>query len=469
MAQKKNIKAQVNCDELLEKYLLFLDLMDQIPDVIYFKDRKGRLVFVNRAHAKGLNLKPQQVVGKTDFDFFSRERARMMAKDDRYVMDTGKPIIDKVERATRPDGIDNYVSTTKIPRFDKKGRVIGLIGITRDITRRVHLDSVSQEKTAIEKKLSVLEELNKLKSEFISTASHELRTPLAIIKEAIMLVFEELAGPVNEKQKEFLRKAADNIGRLGHLIEELLDISRIENNKIKLHYSLVNFSNLIREPLAFFNKMTEEKRITLKYDLPKEEVNIFMDVGKINQVITNLINNAIKFTEEDGSIIVELKILETKVRVGVIDTGIGIAKADLDRVFDKFMQISSASGLDRKGLGLGLAIARELVERHGGEIWAESKLGVGSKFYFTLPRFYTLNTLNKETRDRIKILLLRGIRLYLISLLIINYKEFKKRIKVSPDKLSLDLKRLIKTTLNEFYRKGKERPEITMTGFANGE
>src|SRR3989338_6581747 len=117
---------------------LLLDFFHHTPDVVYFKDKKGRLILVNEAHALGLGLKPAQVVGKTDFDIFSHDRAARMAEDDQHVMKTGKPIIDKVERATRPDGIDNYVSTTKIPRYDARGRVVGLMGITRDVTKRVH-------------------------------------------------------------------------------------------------------------------------------------------------------------------------------------------------------------------------------------------------------------------------------------------------------------------------------------------
>nr|MBP7088974.1 PAS domain-containing protein [Candidatus Omnitrophota bacterium] len=127
--QRNNAK---NSEFSEEKYKLLSDLMGYVPDVIYFKDCKGRLIMVNKAHAQGLGLEPEEVVGKTDFDFFPAERAKKMAKDDMYVIKTGKPIIDKIERATRADGVDNYVSTTKIPRYDNKGRIIGLIGITRD-------------------------------------------------------------------------------------------------------------------------------------------------------------------------------------------------------------------------------------------------------------------------------------------------------------------------------------------------
>jgi PAS domain S-box-containing protein len=156
-------------NELKEKYQLLRDLMDFIPDVIYFKDKKGRFVMVNQAHAKGLGVKPEALVGKTDFDLFPKNRAEKMTQDDALVMHTGKPIIDKVERATRPDGVDNYVSTTKIPRYDSKGRVIGLIGITRDITRRMQFERLRKDKLSIEKKLEALEELSAMKSEFIST------------------------------------------------------------------------------------------------------------------------------------------------------------------------------------------------------------------------------------------------------------------------------------------------------------
>ncbi len=465
----RKVKVKISYKDLLHKYKLLQDLMEHVPDVIYFKDKKGRLIMVNQAHAKGLGLKPEEVQGKTDFDIFPKERAKKMLEDDLYVMKTGKPIIDKVERATRADGIDNYVSTTKIPRYDEKGNIIGLIGITRDITKRMQLEYLRQEKTNIEKKLEALQELNKMQSEFVSVVSHELRTPLAIVKEAIMLLTDQIAGSINNQQKGILINARDNIECLKNIIDGLLDISKIESGRLKLHYSLVNLNDLLRESADFFKKLAQNKGINLEYLLLKEQVNIFIDAEKINQVISNLISNAIKFTEQSGKVKIEVKILEDEVRIGVIDTGIGIAKQDLPKLFNKFVQVSKVGDTEIKGLGLGLFISKDLIEKHHGKVWVESKLGIGSKFYFTLSRFYTTNVLDKQIRDRINNLLNTGISVYLINVLIVNFRKFKKKIKIGSIKLSEDLKATINVILKEFSDVSKGKPQIALADIQNGE
>lgn len=448
---------------------LLQDLMDNIPDVIYFKDRKGRLILVNRAHAKGLGLTPKQVIGKTDFDIFPRERACKMLEDDMHVIKTGKPIIDKVERATRADGIDNYVSTTKVPRYDEKGNIIGLIGITRDITKRMHLEQLKDEKESIEKKLEAAQELNKLKSEFISIVSHELRTPLAIVKEAVHLISDEVPGPVNQKQRDVLKNANSNIQRLKKLIDDLLDISRIEGERFKLHYSLVNLNELLEESSDFFKKLASQKGINLDYLLPKNQVNIFIDAERINQVISNLINNAIKFTEQGGNVKIEVKVMEDKVRVGVIDTGIGISKQDRDKLFHKFVQVSKNHEAQRQGVGLGIYIAKELIEMHGGEIWVESKLGVGSKFYFTLPRFYSKDFLDKHVREKINLYLNTGVSVYLINVLIVNFRKLRNKLRLNPVKFFEEIKLIINDTLNNFKAGHKENPQVFFADRENAE
>lgn len=453
-AKGNSLAEKTEFNDLVRKCNFFKDLMANIPDVIYFKDKSGRLVMVNNAYARGLGCKPEDIVGKTDFDIFPRQRAEKMSKDDRLVILTGKSIIDKVERATRPDGIDNYVSTTKIPRYDTRGRIIGLVGITRDITRRIHMERLIEEKAKIEKRMEALEEINKLKSQFVTTVSHELRTPLTIVKEAISLISDGVAGSLNDRQKSIIKNAHLNVDRLKHIVGDLLDISRLERGAFKMQYSFFNLCDLIRDNSEFFIKMAQTKNIRLDYDLGVSSIYLFADPVRINQIMSNLINNALKFTEEGGIVKVEVKLLESKVRVGVYDTGIGITKADLPRLFNKFVQLKKAESAERKGLGLGLFITRELVEKQGGEIWADSQIGMGSKFYFTLPRFYTPEILEKSLRDNLNDLLAKGVVLYLVNLSVVNFSEFKKRLKNKLLKRIFDDIRLIlESELRKLYGK----------------
>ncbi|MBL7069824.1 MAG: PAS domain-containing protein [Candidatus Omnitrophica bacterium] len=464
-AKKKKEKYET----LRYKYNLFKNLMEAVPDVIYFKDKKGRLVMVNEAHAKGLGLKPEEIVGKTDFDFFPKDRAEKMSRDDLRVLNTGKPIIDKIERATRADGVDNYVSTTKIPRYDIKGNIVGLVGITRDITHRIQLVQLRDEKKKIEKRLQMLEELNKMKSDFISVVSHELRTPLAIMKGAVELISDGTAGPVNDKQRKLLQKTKDSIRRLRGIIDELLDLSRIEGAKLKLQYSLIDLKKLLEESSEFFTRSARGKGITLEYLMPQGEVNIFIDPERVNQVISNLIQNAIKFTEEGGRAKVELEIIGAKIRVGVIDTGAGIARENMEKLFEKFVQLDSSARVAKNGLGLGLSIAKELVEKHGGEIWVESKPGVGSRFYFTLPRFYSASPLEKNARERINSLLTDETLAYFVNIFIVNYDEFKKTVGFRYKRALEDLKNILSTVCSKVDLSTDQRPHIVMTDTKSGE
>jgi two-component system sensor histidine kinase VicK len=222
--------------------------------------------------------------------------------------------------------------------------------------------------------LASLEDLEKLKSEFISTVSHELRTPLAITKQLVGLLDSTASA---SSRRQIMQKIKHNLDRLQATFDKLLDVSRIENKRLKLQYTLVNLNDLIRESQDYFRRLAEEKNIQCVYRLTKHDVNLFIDADRIYQVILNLMTNAIKFTEENGGVTLEVRILEQKVRIGVIDTGVGIAKADLHKIFEKFVQLAGDESARRKGIGLGLTIVKEIVEQHGGEIWVESRPGVG--------------------------------------------------------------------------------------------
>jgi nitrogen-specific signal transduction histidine kinase len=339
-----------------------------------------------------------------------------------------------------------------MPRRNNKGKIIGLMGITRDITRRMQLERLQEEKANIEEKIEALEEVNKVKSEFVSIVSHELRTPLAIIKEAVMLILDNIAGPVNEKQKELLNSSNENIERLKKIIDDLLDMSRLEGDRLNLHYALVNLKDLVKDTQEFFIKLALHKGIKLEYELPQEQINIFVDAERIRQVMNNLINNAIKFTEEDGNIKVQIDALETMVKVKVSDTGVGIAPSDLPKLFNKFVQVSKDTSAQRKGVGLGLAISKELVQRHGGNMWVESQLGVGSQFHFSLPLLYTRHYIPPQMRETVNSLIEKNILLSLIELCLVNYDRFKDVTSISPQQLIKDLENILTINCQEFSK-----------------
>jgi len=230
-----------------------------------------------------------------------------------------------------------------------------------------------------------LRELDKLKSDFISTVSHELRTPLSIVKEGINLVMDEIPGEINEKQKKVLTASKDNIDRLTRIINNLLDISKIESGKIELNKKEFNVAGVITRTINLFKSKAREKGLELKAEYALKKINLYADTDKINQIFINLVDNAIKFTDKG---VIEIFVREKKdeIECVVSDTGIGISKSDLPRVFSKFQQFGRVPGAGEKGTGLGLSIAKGLVEMHKGEIWAESELGKGTKFIFTIPK-----------------------------------------------------------------------------------
>lgn len=352
----------------------------------------------------------------------------------------------------------------KVSRIKKKSPLAG----SAQGPEAGRLLSDFEEKLNKVKKLEMLEDLNRTRTEFVSAVSHELRTPLAVINQLLLLIYDETAGPINDKQREILVKVRHNIDRQTNIINKMLDISRLERKELMLRYSLVNINDLLKDSKEFFQELAAEKNIKLDYSLPESDVSLFIDAERIVQIITNLINNAIKFTEENGQIRVEVKVLEDKVRVGVVDTGIGIAEADLPRVFDKFVQVSASDAARKQGIGLGLTIVKELVEKHGGEIWIESKIGQGSKFYFTLPRFYTANILGERMKDKINRLLKDHDSIHLINLLIVNWEVFKKRVDLGPDKLFKALEEIAGRAYGELFpaRKGEEK--VIITDMLNG-
>ncbi|MBI3616442.1 MAG: HAMP domain-containing protein [Candidatus Omnitrophica bacterium] len=230
------------------------------------------------------------------------------------------------------------------------------------------------------------QELSALKDKFVATVSHELRTPLSIIKEGVGLLFDRAVGELNEQQDKLLDISGKNIDRLSRIISDLLDISKLEAGKVTLRMERVDLKDLVRQVAATFQPEVEQKGLELKMGFPSEQMEAYADSDKVIQVLTNLVDDALRFTEK-GSIEISAQAKEDFIECAVSDTGIGIAAENLPKVFQKFEQFSRTSDKAAKGTGLGLAIAKELIELQQGTIRVESAPGVGTIFTFTLPRF----------------------------------------------------------------------------------
>jgi nitrogen-specific signal transduction histidine kinase/GGDEF domain-containing protein len=240
----------------------------------------------------------------------------------------------------------------------------------------------------LEKVNEELRKIDAMKSEFVSVASHELRTPLASIKNAVQLILNGKTGEINETQAKFLSMAERNINRLTNILNNLLDLSRIESGKVPMKFEELDLRAPVEFILASFKAQAEEKSIHVRMDFPQEIPSVYADREKLEQILTNLIGNAIKFTPEGGEISIFAKPYPedgNMLALSVSDTGVGIAKDQLDKIFDKFHQVEGSLHRSMSGTGLGLAITKGLVEAHQGKIWAESEVGQGSTFTFTLP------------------------------------------------------------------------------------
>ncbi|MFN3533193.1 MAG: ATP-binding protein [Candidatus Brocadia sp.] len=253
-----------------------------------------------------------------------------------------------------------------------------------------------------------LREMDQLKTEFVSNVSHNLKTPLTAIREANDLLLEKIAGPINELQMKLLNITKEETFRLTMMINDLLDISRIEAGLMRYNFQRSNIQDIIRKSADAIRFLAESKNISIQYIsggfLPK----IPLDTDKIAQVMDNLLSNAIKFTPSGGSITIYVDEVESGdaphffaeknrlnnvrsfIRVSISDTGIGIPAECHKKIFDKFQQVNNKGKGGMKGTGLGLSIAKHIILDHGGDIWVESNAGKGSTFHFTLPCRYDM-------------------------------------------------------------------------------
>ena len=257
-----------------------------------------------------------------------------------------------------------------------------------------HLKTTMREKQKLlelSKKLNEkLQRADEQKNAFVANVSHELKGPLGVIREAMSLILDKFAGEVSEQQKEILSIGKRSTERLIRLVSDLLDLAHIEAGKMELEKKEINVGALVEEVLKLYGAEISKKQLILQKEIDPNAGNVVGDRDKLTEVIINLLNNAIKYTPK-GSITVKLAGNAQEVRFEIVDTGPGIPEEYFEKIFDKFERIMTEK---QEGTGLGLPIAKDIIELHKGKLWVESEAGKGSKFIFTLPRFSSIDPPN---------------------------------------------------------------------------
>ncbi len=282
-----------------------------------------------------------------------------------------------------------------------------------------------------------LEKLNSLKTDFVNMVSHELRLPIAVIKEGIYLLLVGVAGSINKDQKHLFEVMNRSVERLINMINNILDISKIESGKMEIKRNLVNVIDIINQVVFDFKLKVKEKNLHLKWKVPSEDVFAYVDKDKIIQVFYNLVGNAVKFTQNG---VIEIRLIQNKEKIEcfVADSGKGIRKEHIPKLFDKFEQFGHKCDPSMKGSGLGLSIVKSIIDLHEGSIEVDSKLNRGTKFSFFLPKFSPNLLLREVFSDRINDSLSKNFQFIFIVISISDIEQISK--KISKNKINFLLK-----------------------------
>ena len=386
----RNITDRKLAEESLEYERNFLKtLINSLPDAIYAKDTAGRKTIANLADLLNMGFtSEEEVLGKTDYDFFPKEIAEKFYANDRSIIEKGNAVLNKEEYFFDKEGNKHWLQTSKVPLRDSNDEVVGLIGISRDITaQKIAEEELKKTYEKLEKTNEDLKKANRVKAEFLANMSHEIRTPLNAV---IGLTELLLRTPLNDEQKDYVQTILNSGDILLSLINDILDFSKIEAQKIDLENQPFDLMVCIEEALDLVAGKADDKGIELAYSLEKGLPTRFMgDVTRLRQILVNLLSNSIKFTEK-GEVIISVsgQLLDSysyKLNFSVRDTGIGIKPEVCKTLFQAFTQADASTTRKFGGTGLGLTISKKLSELMGGTMWVESDgIGKGSTFYFTI-------------------------------------------------------------------------------------
>ncbi|MFA4956237.1 MAG: ATP-binding protein [Candidatus Methanoperedens sp.] len=364
-------------------------IIKNIPDSVCTMDLKGSILSWNDGAEKILGYKREEILGKPITIIIPEELAHKELEHCLSILNKEGFFTDYESVRLTKDGRIIPVEITGVALRDENQNITVYASIMKDITERKKADEDRTEKER-------LEYASKAKSEFLASMSHELRTPLNSILGFSQLLNDGLAGDLNEKQKHFIENINNSGNFLLNLINDILDLSKIEAGKIELNIAKIPLQATVEETITLIKETAMKHNIIIKKEFEPGLDLIEADKQRVKQILFNLLSNAVKFSkEEGGTVTITTRKVDENVQISVRDTGIGIKPENIGKLFQKFEQLDKGISERYGGTGLGLAITKQLVEQHGGRIWVESKYGEGTTFTFMLP----LKTDTKEGKQ----------------------------------------------------------------------
>jgi PAS domain S-box-containing protein len=351
-------------EALQESERRYRDLYEEAPNAYFSVGVDGYIKQANRSAAVLLGYSLDELVGRRVFDLYADTptgKAKARGVFQRFL--ASEEIRDEELEMRRADGSNVWISLSVRPTRDKEGRVVASRSVVVDITERKRLEQ--------------------LKDEFIGLVSHELRSPLTVITGAVNTALTEGERLSPEETRQLLKDAAVESEVLSHLLGNLLDLHRIQANRLSLHAEAISVRKVIQDTVEEMKRHSSVYQFVV--DLPKKLPSVYADELRLERILYNLLDNAVKFSPRGGEIRVSVRQQEEHLVIGVSDQGIGISPTDQAKLFEPFQRLEDSRPDGVGGVGLGLLVCRRLVEAHGGRIWVESELGRGSTFFFTIP------------------------------------------------------------------------------------
>lgn len=374
--------------EFERKEALLKSLINSIPDLIFYKDINSVYIGCNKAFEEFVGMPEKDIIGYNDFELFDKEMAQMFRNMDLEMIRQGEPRRNE-EWVKYPDGKRVLLDTLKTLYYDPQGSVLGLIGISRDVTERNKKEELQNKVEEERRKINELKEYDRIKTEFFANISHELRTPINVIFSALQMHETILSGcsSLNSSidKYKYTGMMKQNCYRILRMINNLIDITKIDSGHVQIHEVNCNIVRLIENVALSVATFIKDKGLTLIFDTNVEERIIACDPEKIERIILNLLSNAVKFTNPGGTITLDIEDNGEKVIIKVKDNGRGIPNEKINHIFERFIQVDKSLTRNHEGSGVGLSLVKALVELQGGTVKVFSELEIGSEFVVELP------------------------------------------------------------------------------------